>query len=227
MKDYANSDFNAIDEVELGHPIDLTDKTIDDLMEIYEDLLFTVYMKSHSDSKYDSIRKPGFVAMIDWLRSTDFYRAPASSVYHESFAGGLVTHHLKVYNEICELIKIPKFSSVDITSAALVALTHDWCKIYTYTSYKRNVKNDQTGQWEQVDSFKRDFKGLTLGHGATSMFLASRFFQLSAHEALAIRWHMGEYNVCEGEMNELHNGNAKVPLCYLIQFADRLACVNY
>ena len=94
-------------------------------------------------------------------------------------------------------------------------------------SNKKAVKNEATGQWEKVTAYKHALKGTPLGHGATSMFYASEFFNLSTEAALAIRWHMGEYNVANNEMNELHKANSSYPLCYLLQFADRLSCVDY
>ena len=54
-----------------------------------------------------------------------------------------------------------------------------------------------------------------------------KFFKLSQEEALAIRWHMGEYNVADNEMNELHYANENYPLVFLLQFADRLSITNY
>lgn len=173
-----------------------------------------------------------FLKMQSWLSTTDFFDAPASSRYHDSNQHGLLEHTLKVVEKLSELYECYSFerysSTYSFTSAVLVALVHDWCKIGYYEQYCRNVKNEITGQWEQVDSFRvKDITDTCLGHGVSSMFLANKFFNLSTAEAQAIRWHMGEYNVAPNEMNELHQANAHNPLCYLIQFADRLACTNY
>ena len=59
------------------------------------------------------------------------------------------------------------------------------------------------------------------------MFFSSKFFRLSSEEAVAIRWHMGEYNVASNESSELHLANEAFPLVFLIQFADRLAITKY
>lgn len=166
-------------------------------------------------------------ACIDWLQLTDFYTAPASTMYHESFTGGLLEHTLNVVDQISELIWINKFLGVKLSDAVLVALVHDWCKIGYYEPYTKNVKNAQ-GQWEVQTAFKVSSNPLTCyGHGVSSMAIAMRFFSLTDEQQLAIRWHMGEYNVAPNEMNELHNANSKIKLCYLIQFADRLACTEY
>lgn len=193
----------------------------------YEELLIGAYILTHPDEKITADSQPGYVKMIDWLRSTDFYRAPASSIYHDSYVGGLLVHTLKVYNEAILLRQSRRFKTILPSSIALVTLTHDWCKINAYESYKRNVKNDKTGQWEAVDAFRKSGKEFPLGHGATSMFMASKYFDLTNEQALAIRWHQGRWNCCESEMNELQKANEMYPLVHLLQFADQLSITDY
>ncbi len=214
-------------ERKVGKLIKVKGRTMDELISDYEEVLIGCYILNHPHEEVKSDGSNGFAKMLDWLRTTDCYTCPASTQYHESFPGGLLIHSINVYNEALLLQKSAQFHSVNITTLSYVALVHDWCKIGFYESYHRNVKNEATGQWEQVTAYKYSLRGVPLGHGATSMFYASKFFNLSTEAALAIRWHMGEYNVANNEMNELHKANAKYPLCYLIQFADRLACVEY
>lgn len=161
------------------------------------------------------------------LHKTSFYEDPASSIYHESYPGGLLDHTLTVVNEIIDLHKVAKFSKVPYDVAVLAALVHDWCKIGLYESYQRNVKNEQTGVWEKVDAYRRTDPPVPLGHGVASLYLVQQYLRLSREECLAIRWHMGEYNVAPNEMNELHCANERYPLVQMLQFADRLAIVNY
>lgn len=165
--------------------------------------------------------------IFHWLRATDFYTAPASCCYHEAYKGGLLYHTLRVMSNICSLINVPKFSSVDPVSALLVAMIHDWCKICRYESYEKNVKNETTGAWEKVKAFRRKDPIVPLGHGETSMYYAMKYIRLSLGEALAVRWHMGEYKCEYTEQNELETANMNYPLVYMLQFADRLACTAY
>lgn len=167
--------------------------------------------------------------IINWLISTDFFVAPASTKYHDSYAGGLVDHSLKVTIEAIRLLEIPKFRNLDIASAVLCALVHDWCKINKYEEYQRNVKNDKTGSWERIASYRyKDDIMIPLGHGEASMYMAMKMIKLSIDEACAIRHHMGawaeqgSYNV-----NDLQYANENFPLVLLIQFADQLALVKY
>ena len=162
---------------------------------------------------------------LSWLRNTDFYTAPASTQYHEAYPAGLLQHTLKTYNASLQLATMPIFQTVSYAEMVFSVLVHDWCKIGMYESYEKNVKVD--GQWTVQIAYRVNQKTIPLGHGATSMFLASRFVPLTTDVALAIRWHMGEYRVCDQEMNELHLANENVPLVQLVQFADRLAIVDY
>lgn len=166
--------------------------------------------------------------VLTWLESGDFYTAPASTIYHESFPHGLLYHTLSVYNNMVDLYQVPKFcASIDIDSAALCCLAHDWCKIGLYQSYKRNIKNEETGQWERVDAYKRGAFPHTFGHGVTSMYMAMKLFKLTEDEALAIRWHMSMFNVSNNEVNEYQQACEQYPLVHLLQFADQLSIVDY
>lgn len=163
---------------------------------------------------------------INWLRNTDFYSAPASTKYHDSEPGGLLKHTLRVVNKIIELSQIPSFSSISIEEAIIAAIAHDWCKIGLYEQYMRNVKDEQTGAWHQVPSFRCKGPSIPFGHGTASMYIAQKFFRLSIEQALAIRWHMGEYNVADSESHDYYEANENYPLVSMLQFADRLSIMK-
>lgn len=172
------------------------------------------------------------VARIDkclkWLHSTDFYDAPASTIYHGSNPSGLLHHSLDVANKIFDLYQMSIFNArVNIEDAILVALVHDWCKIDRYESYIKRVKNEQTGEWEPVQAYKWKDTSLPFGHGETSMFTAQKLVHLTTEQALAIRWHMGWTRVHQQDMNDLQNANENYPLVHMLQFADQLSIVNY
>lgn len=230
MKDYEL--FKQRPECLVGTSICRRELTAENCVDIFE-RLFTgiVLIRAHrtisiGETPDNAVKRAK--ACIDWLRTTDFYTAPASTQYHEAFHGGLLYHTIGVYNEAMRLVGCSAFTEhVSFDSAALVALCHDWCKIGTYTSYLRNVQNETTGKWEKVPSYKKNQTSLPLGHGVSSMFYASRFFKLSPEEALAIRWHMGAWRVTPSEHDELQKANEECPLVHLIQFADQLSITNY
>ena len=186
-----------------------------------------ILCRAYRQGKNPDTAVPTSNAIIKWLHETDFYRAPASTQYHEAYVGGLLVHTMNVYNTAVELHKVNKFNEVPMDSIALVSIVHDWCKIGNYESYNRNVKNDETGTWEQVLSFRNKSINIPLGHGVTSMFLASKFFRLSAEESAAIRWHMNHWNVADNEVNDLQRANENYRMVHYIQFADQLSIVSY
>ncbi len=213
--------------LDLSTTVQITGTLLADLIDAYEQLMFKVLEAKYKDVADEPTIRNYHSKLTEWLRSTDFYKAPASTVYHDAFVGGLLVHTLNVYNNIVALQVVPQFKDVDIASAALVALTHDWCKIGLYEIYQKNVKNETTGQWEKVDAFRHNQTGVPLGHGVSSMFLASKFFRLTTEEALAIRWHQGRFNVCREEINEFQRANEIYPLVHMIQFADSLSITQY
>lgn len=212
----------------VGKIADIEGKNLEELAEIYDELIVGAYIMSyHAPVVLNEVSNAPFQRILDWLRSTDFYTAPASTKYHDAVPGGLLVHALKVYNNMVELHSLSKFKSVDIAEATIAALAHDWCKIGYYESYQKNVKNEATGQWEKETAYRVNQKGIPLGHGAASLFIAMRMFNLSVDQALAIRHHMGVWNVADVEKSELQKANAEHPMVYLIQFADQLACTAY
>jgi len=197
--------------------------------ETYEELIIGCILSRYFTERTSDpdVFIPSAMKALEWLRGTDFYTAPASTVYHESYSGGLLTHTFKAYNRGLGLLNIDQFNRVSVVSYATCILCHDWCKIGLYEPYQKNVKNEATNTWSKELAFKRNQTGIPLGHGVASMFLASKFFKLTPAEALAIRWHQGVWNCCEAEFNELQKANEEHPLVHLIQFADQLAIVKY
>ena len=191
-------------------------------------LIGSAFIKEYNAGKDPDLLFPKVLQCIEWLRSTDFYTTPASTKYHDCEEGGLMNHSLRVANLCLDLMKARIFSTVKIESAVLTSLVHDWCKIGSYVSYYRNVKNETTGAWEKVKSYNyAEERQTCFGHGVSSMILAKKYFKLNTEELLAIRWHMGEYNVAESETFELSQANNTYPLVQLLQFADRLSLTKF
>lgn len=190
-------------------------------MILFDNLLTGAILMQHGD---DGIKRAE--ACLKWLHSTDFYTAPASTQYHDSEPGGLHMHTLRVVNKIIDLFAVPDFSEhVKLHEAIIVALVHDWCKINFYEPYKRNVKNEETGVWEQVQAYRYGKAKIPMGHGETSLYVAQKFLRLNLDQALAIRWHMGDPG--NSESYNFWDANEKYPLVNMLQFADRLSIVNY
>ncbi len=62
--------------------------------------------------KYISIlsKVPNTERLIEWLCTTDFFTAPASTKYHSSYEGGLCYHSLAVYDCLKDSVIADTFS---------------------------------------------------------------------------------------------------------------------
>lgn len=137
-----------------------------------------------------TVDRGGVDGLMDWLDSTDAYSAPCSTRHHLAEKGGLIEHSLSVYDTLCKLDDTfcTEFES---DSMVITALTHDFCKVDYYVPDKK--WNKDTGAWRQIDIWSiRD--SLPLGHGNKSLYLVSKFIDLTDDEAAAIVHHMTCWN---------------------------------
>ncbi|MEG2177223.1 MAG: hydrolase, partial [Oscillibacter sp.] len=152
----------------------------------------------------ENINRTGAAELLAYLENeTDFFTAPASTKHHGAHPGGLVEHSLNVYRRLREFMirDMEKVYPQGLVApwleqeetVTVMGLLHDVCKADCYHVETKRRRNADTGQWE-------DYKAYTfqdpfpLGHGEKSLYIISRFMQLNAAEALAIRWHMGAYD---------------------------------
>lgn len=169
------------------------------------------------------IHRQGSDKLMNWLESTDFFQAPASTKYHEPYPGGLSDHSVKVYHELHRLLKAYPELTVSDETIAIVSLLHDVCKADCYKVEYRNRKNDTTGQWEKYPAytFKEDF--CFGGHGSKSVYLIQKFMHLTDDEAVAINCHMGVEN---GNFN-IYDAFRAYPLALLLHTADMSATIEW
>ena len=198
------------------------------LVSVYDEMLTGALLLLNSETSMSDERAIKVATRATtWLNETDFYEAPGSTQYHDSHPRGLLIHSLRVAYEIMQLHTLPKFSNTDVAKAVYCALVHDWCKINKYEQYMRNVKNEETGVWEKIPSYRYRDAAVPLGHGETSMFLAGKFTSLTAEMACAIRWHMGAWQMNPAIINDLQQSNETYPLVLMLQFADQLSITQY
>ncbi|MCI9508353.1 MAG: HD domain-containing protein [Angelakisella sp.] len=164
------------------------------------------------------VTREGSQKLLDWLEGTDFFTAPASTRYHCACQFGLVMHSLSVYDVMME--KHFTEGEDNRESFALCALLHDLCKAQYYKVSTRNVKNEQTGQWEKQPYYMVE-DSFPYGHGEKSVFLIERFLRLKPAEATAIRWHMGGFDdAARGGCFAISLAYEKYPLAVKLHLAD-------
>ena len=140
----------------------------------------------------ENITRDGADDLMEWLTTSDFFVAPASTKFHGSYAGGLLEHSLNVYDCLVEELDILDIKeNYSAETVALVSLLHDICKVNFYKKGTRNVK--ENGQWVAKEVYEIDEK-FPCGHGEKSVIILQNFMSLSAEEIFAIRAHMGGFD---------------------------------
>ena len=168
------------------------------------------------------IKREGADKLLDYLISSDFFEAPASSRFHCSYVGGLCEHSINVYECLSSYLSAPRTveligTSYSEESIAIVSLLHDLCKIGIYKKGFRNVK-DEKGAWQRVDTFEYDDR-LPYGHGEKSVYIISGYMKLTREEAFAIRYHMGYSSETDDKRN-IAASFEMFPLAFALSTAD-------
>ena len=174
-------------------------------------------MKAEYKQLLSSVQRPGIENLIEWLDKCDFYEAPSSTKYHNNCKGGLLAHSLNVYKAAVKIrdnmkdIALPEKNIGSISDETLIvaALLHDLCKINYYVPAIKTWKDENApygNQWKKYIAYDIN-DTFPLGHGEKSVLIAQQFIRLTGEEILAIRWHMGPWNVAPNEMNDLQAAN--------------------
>lgn len=170
----------------------------------------------------DNIKREGAKELLDWLKKSDFFTAPASTKFHSAIEGGLCLHSVNVYHRFKRLLELEygnkREEVITNESIAIMALLHDICKVNCYKVDYKNVKVD--GEWTKQPFYIYD-DGLPYGHGEKSVYMISGFIKLTREEALAINWHMGGYDkrVVGGDYS-IANAYYTYPTAVILHLAD-------
>ena len=194
------------------------------------------------ESLLKSTNRDGIDKLIEFIRKSDFYIAPASTRFHNCHEGGLLEHSLNVYDCLYN-----KVESTDVFKKALsdsskefwdtdefektiviVALLHDLCKTFMYEVEMKNKKiysdhgskKDNQGRydWESVPGYTVNDR-VPYGHGEKSVMMIEQFITLTKEERFAIRWHMG-FTEPKENWNTLNAAIRMYPLILAVHEAD-------
>jgi hypothetical protein len=173
--------------------------------------------------------REGIEDLIAFIKKSDFYTAPASTIYHSCHEGGLLEHSINVYNRLKKKFDDELWvdsCGVKDENIVICALLHDLCKCYFYVPDIRNrkvysetgAKRDGMGRydWESYQSYTVDDK-FPYGHGEKSVMMIEKFIQFEPIERYAIRWHMG---FTEPDHKTLSAAIKKYPFILAINEAD-------
>lgn len=146
------------------------------------------------------VERDGVQSLLEWLESTDFYTAPASTKYHGAYEGGLLEHSLNVFRRLAK-----RCPAADMDTLTVAALLHDVCKIHLY---------------EKTEDGYRHNEQFPIGHGGKSVILILRHMPLTDEEITAISWHMGAFDSRAGAGRSLSQAWEKCPLALHLHLAD-------
>lgn len=165
-----------------------------------------------------STQRKGIDDLVLWLDSTNFFTSPASTMFHGNYEGGLALHSYKVYEEFQRQVEHYRLN-VPADSVTVAAILHDVCKVnYYITNRLKSGNTSEHKPYKVEDNFP-------LGHGEKSVVLVQRYIDLTAQEAMLIRWHMGTSDPAWEEYSEkiekmhpevtlLHHVDKEVSLLY-------------
>jgi hypothetical protein len=146
------------------------------------------------------VERDGVQSLLEWLESTDFYTAPASTKYHGAYAGGLLEHSLNVFRRL-----VKRCPAADMDTLTVTALLHDVCKIHLYKKTEDGYRHNER---------------FPIGHGEKSVILILRHMPLTDEEITAISWHMGAFDSRAGAGRSLSQAWEKCPLALHLHLAD-------
>jgi hypothetical protein len=168
--------------------------------------------------------------LINNLTECGYFTAPGSTKYHGNYEGGLADHSYNVYCQMMYLkkiqCKINKDLEADLPDESIIitSLLHDVCKC---DNYKKDMKwrKDSKNKWEQYETYVYDDESKPFGHGEKSVIRLLKWgLDLTEDEMLAIRWHMGGFDVSTYTDSTRSLSKAMDrPLVVLLQCADTLA----
>lgn len=182
----------------------------------------------------EHIHRDGLDKVLAYLEKSDFYIAPSSSRFHLNEDGGLCLHSINVFETACKIYNemakpaimdgtSPFTEEVSMESIAIATLFHDLCKIKLYHKADR-WKKDENNRWVTYPGYevKDDFP---LGHGEKSCLMLSWYMRLKPEEMLAIRWHMGMFDMGESGSSlrrSFYAATEKSALVSIVHSADFL-----
>lgn len=164
------------------------------------------------------VDRPGIDRLIDFMQSSTYFTDPASAKNHSNFPGGLCVHS---YSDLEIAYKLRNAFDLELSDESLIitALTHDFCKIGTYTIQEKSRMN-VFGAWEKIKYYASVKTPGGLNHGEKSARMVSKLIELTDAEYEAISNHMSvwSYGVDKYALGQCYEEN---PLALILAMADQ------
>ncbi len=171
------------------------------------------------------------------LEGSDFFYAPASTKYHNSYEGGLCDHSLNVYYNLKSLVRNKHLEDrISEDSIIICGLLHDISKMNLYEKSIKNekvyseygTKHDNMGNfdWVAKETYKiKDVHDRFLygNHEETSEYMVRTYIPLKLEESIAILNHHGSTSYDCVPIESVAPKFEKYPLAALLHVADMIS----
>lgn len=111
-----------------------------------------------------------------YLDAVDYFNKPVTMQFFKPYAGGLCQYALDLYYELAQLVNAycpGKYTEIDVIK---VALFKDIYRAEMFEAGTKNVKNEITGKWEEVQGFKYKEVRPTFGDLNFSSYMIAKHF---------------------------------------------------
>lgn len=156
------------------------------------------------------IKRDGMSDLIEYLKESDFFTAPASTRYHRCYEGGLCEHSLNVTSIFSERNRVTG-KIIDSDSVILCGVLHDLCKVGLYYI--------DDGKYKYFTDHPAE-----KSHARLSIEIIENFIELKSIEKEIILYHMflfGCYGrVVEYTPEQLHAAISRNPLVQIFAACD-------
>ena len=172
------------------------------------------FIESMSDESLGRI-----VRLNAYLRSTSFYKMPASARFHGNHEGGLYEHSVSVFSNLLQMTQDMNLKWGRPESPYIVAFGHDVCKVDAYTmkdpgwevlseddygntevkcrycGYEHDSKTEYCPKCDaHMGEWVRNPKHSGCHADLSLAMLQNAGIELTEEEAACIRWHMGAFD---------------------------------
>lgn len=187
--------------------------------------MLTQEQKNNNEIKFMELLTKLNIDLTDinkFLDQIDFFNKPATTQYMGAYPGGLCEHALKVAHELgvlCNAYYPGRYTEEDVIK---VAFFKDVYKATMYEAYMKNVKNDETGQWELIPAYKtrEGFNRPVYGDlGFSSYMQVKNLISLTDEQVEAI-----VYSRITDFAPDIHEVFRTYPLVTLARMAEMAAC---
>ena len=183
---------------------------------------FIKYIEEHTDRMFVLNVNHLFEnqpSLKEFIETSGFTTAPASTKYHGSYTGGLLEHSVNVMYTLCKLTEDNHLSWSRPESPIIVGLFHDICKVDAYKRKEANRLIYPDGDIKLYDGYEYNNETLLKGHGDKSVMMLASLIQLTEEEVTCVRYHMGAFTDKE-EWNDYTRAIHKYPNVLWTHHAD-------